>query len=443
MSLINQMLRDLDKRENESEKAREIVTPVPVPQRSGTKRGVRWPIWIVLAGLASVLSVILMPPSQQWLSGVLNAKPTVSDAPLVPEDKMVSSVRETSERITNSEPIPLKDLKANDLVDDRAITISSNMVKITPIVRSEDAAPKNTLEAEVAHPISKVQPENLQQIGDHPNTESDQLDKPTSQHVIIATASKPDAARSDQGKLRIDTDEVVAGQVSTSAAQIIASKNAQSNVPLVQQQETKTRIQVKKVTPIRVQASADNVYQTALQFLNEGRLTDAEASFRHVLTLDQRNHEARRILAMLLLNAGERGEFTSLLNEGIQMAPGHAPFVALLGRALLEFGENAKAIHLLERHLPTMDDDTELLELLGSLYQQSGQYAAAILRYRQLLERQPDNARAVAGLAISLDASGEQGEALKLYRQALNYRSLPDEVNEYARQRVLTLSVER
>ena len=125
------------------------------------------------------------------------------------------------------------------------------------------------------------------------------------------------------------------------------------------------------------------------------------------------------------------------------MAPGHAPFVTLLSRALLDFGENAKAIHLLERHLPTMGDDAELLELLGSLYQQSGQYAAAILRYRQLLERQPDNARAVAGLAISLDASGKQGEALSLYKQALNYRSLPDEVNEYARQRVLALSVER
>ncbi|TVO75951.1 tetratricopeptide repeat protein [Sedimenticola selenatireducens] len=443
MSLINQMLRDLDKRENESEKAREIVTPVPVPQRSGAKRGVRWPIWIVFAGLASVLSVILVPQSQQWLSGMLNAKPAVSDTPLTLQDKTDSSVSRTSDSVTVSEQIPLKDLKANDLVDDRVMTISDHSVEVDPIVRPEDAASKNTLLAEVAHPKLQVQSEYPQRTSDQPKTVSDQLDEPTSQHAIIATASIAEADQSEKGRPRIDTDKVVAEQVSAPAAQIIASKSAQPKMPVEQQQEIKSVIQVKKVTPRRVQASADSVYQTALQFLNEGNLSDAEASLRHVLTLDQRNHEARRILAMLLLNAGERGEFTSLLNEGIQMAPGHAPFVTLLSRALLDFGENAKAIHLLERHLPTMGDDAELLELLGSLYQQSGQYAAAILRYRQLLERQPDNARAVAGLAISLDASGKQGEALSLYKQALNYRSLPDEVNEYARQRVLALSVER
>lgn len=436
MSLINQMLRDLDKRENETEKIREIITPAPVPQRSVAKRGVRWPIWIALAALATVLSVALLQQGQQWLSDMLNATPAVSETPLALEDKPVSGVSETTVRITSSEQIPVGDLKNHDRVDDPVSTVSNHPMEITPTVVAKDAAAIDTLEVQVAPPGSAARPEN-------PPLISDQLDRPTSQHAIIATAAKAEADLSDKGRPHIDTAEVVPEQADTSTAQIMDSKGSQPKMPLVQQQEIKPRIQVKQVTPARVQISADSVYQTALQSLNEGRLADAEESLRHVLTLDRRNHDARRVLALLLLDAGKRGEFTSLLKQGIQISPGYAPFVTLLARALLDSGESARAIDLLERHLPTTGNDTELLALLGSLYQQAGQYSAAIQTYRQLLEIQSDNARAVAGLAISLDASGEYREALTLYKQALGFRSLPDEVNTYAQQRVLALSVER
>lgn len=205
----------------------------------------------------------------------------------------------------------------------------------------------------------------------------------------------------------------------------------------------KPQIQFKKVPAAQVKASADEMYEAALLHLNEGRLADAEASLLHVLSLDRENHEARRFLAMLSLNTGERERFFSLLTEGMQIAPGYVPFALLLSRAFIESGEQNKAISLLEQQLPISGSDVDLLAMLGSLYQQAGRFSAAVQVYRRLVAQQSNNARAIAGLAISLDANGEQDEALQLYRQALNFNALPDEVTEYARQRVMSLSVER
>ncbi|MCW8890104.1 MAG: tetratricopeptide repeat protein [Sedimenticola sp.] len=435
MSLINQMLRDLDQREQADETPRVIKTPQPVPSRPTQRQGSRWPIWALLLLAAAVTVIALQPRLPLGLSSLFGSPADTSETALSHEPAVAEEVVPLTEPAADNDNRPTPAVVESITQHAKAVEVSKvQSPAVQPPATDSMKETKDvaaiTEQAKTLLPSGVVEQQIASKGPRQQRDEAPSVEQPSLADRTHQVPERPQVAQSAPvSKASANQPEPADEKQSSSSARV-------SSV-------VADPIQVKKVSAEKIQASSDEVFQTAILHLNEGRLGDAESSLRHVLELDHQNHEARRYLGMLLLNAGDRSEFFSLLNEGLQIAPGHAPFVLLVGRAFIETGEQLKAISLLEQRLPATGNDVELLAMLGSLYQQAGQYATAIKTYRQLVAQQPDNARAVAGLAISLDATGEHEQALVLYRQVLDKQALPVEVSEYARQRVLSLSAER
>ncbi len=419
MSLINQMLRDLDKRDANGQ-ARPIITPEPVPLSHSTDGGRRRLIWLLLPVLAAVAVVGYF----QW--PLEPSASVVTDVSAVPDS--VPIVRASASR-----EIPVAESVVSVAQGSPQVeaVLQPSPGKTEPVVASVEVTEKqpHVVESDIAMPVVSVEPVSPPHKTLPAGPSETRLPKPTSP-VNLPMPPQPMAPDNTLSERTAASE--LRPQVKPNAGPSISGNAVPTNV-----------VQVTKVTPEAVRDSADTVYRTALMQLNEGQLQEAEASLRHTLTLDRSHIEARRLLAMLLLNKGEQGEAALLLDEGLRLVPDAVPLVILRGRLALEREDYSTAVRLLERQRAASGDDNELLSLLASAYQQTRQFGEAAALYRQIVVQQPGNARALAGLAISLDATGAYSEALSRYREALAADSLPSEVNEYARQRVSVLSVER
>ncbi len=423
MSLINQMLRDLDRREV-AEGARPVMPPGPVAVRPQPKRWGRQLYWLLPVIVVLMAGVYFEPRISLFLS-------------------VLTGPGASSEQASRAEPgdkgVALPMMPA--AVAEASAAIEPVAPERTPAAVEQKEAVAEHSAADAPMPISAVVQSGNSDLNRDPILASNE---PLPRGV-------PGQA-DHHGQVAVPLTGVLMAAENADAAELSPSAPsvAQADVPLqpaLRQPVAVTieqpLVRVKKVAPKTVRESAENVFAGALVQLNDGLLREAEASLRHTLMLDRAHVEARRLLVMLRLNAGERNEAAALLDEGLDFAPASVPLVVLRGRLLMEEGDLPRAIRLLEQQRAITGEHTELLSLLGSAYQQAQQFSEAVRVYRGIIEQQPENARALAGLAISLDATGAYGEALARYREALTLETLPAQVTEYARKRVSELSLEQ
>lgn len=441
MSLINQMLRDLDRRDAERG-ASQVATPPPVSPLPDSRRRKQWVLWVLplVAGLLVALYVQpwngRMLASLQERPGMLEARqdevravPAAQPAlapPVVPRDNGQARLA-ASATATAGPP-------------GRAPRKESPVAAIAPVAVEERAAGEDA-------PVAAV-PSQPEAIATPSEPDRERTPRQNGERTAQATeGGAPTVEPTGQVKRKPGAkraERVVLASADGRAEPAERSPRLPADtIKPVDPPAEALRVSVQKVAPEAVQESAAQVYASALIHLEEGQPNEARAALRHCLALDRTHAEARHLLAMLLLERGARREAVALLDAGLKLLPGSVPLAALRGRLLMEEGDLSAAARLLDRQRAVAGDEPELLSLLGSAYQQLGRYGAAVEIYRRLSELQPDNARALAGLAIALDATGDQREALSVYRTALNFDTLPIEVSEYARKRVAALSGER
>ncbi|WP_321528340.1 tetratricopeptide repeat protein [Sedimenticola selenatireducens] len=433
MSLINQMLRDLDRREA-AEGPRQVVTPAPVSSRPVSGRRGYLIFWL-LPIIVALLVAIYFQPRMAWLFG------SVSEGPAG------ASQKQSDERTVlaiHQETVPSGSVETTE----QPVATGPAM---TPGVAGTTRPSPEELNAR------QILPESVEDmtITTHEPAdteveviESNPLDTPLSRDIVRERIKDHSARQAVEDrpatKPELSADTAVAAWPNERQDPVVKEAIVKPNgIKPVSVPVEQPLVRVQKVAPKTVRESAANVYATALMHLEEGHLREAEAALRHCLTLDRAHTEARRLLVMLLLKDGERKEAAALLDAGLNIVPDAISLGALRARLLIEDGDLSRAVRLLEQQRSVAGDEIELLSLLGSAYQQTSQFPDAIGIYRRIIEQQPDNARAVAGLAIALDATGDHGEALPVYREALALDALPAEVSEYARKRVSALSVER
>ncbi|MCW8904100.1 tetratricopeptide repeat protein [Sedimenticola sp.] len=433
MSLINQMLRDLDRREA-AEGPRQVVTPAPVSPATVRGRGRRPALW-TLSVIAALLGTIYFQPLMGWIVATVSEDPGAADDRQADERAAMAVIQKTAPSV------------AMEPADQPVITNSTTTPADEPITRPSPDGLKTT----------EVLPEALEDTPTAADEPADTgVDMPESTPLDIQPSREIFPERIADKTVRRPTEARTVVESALSADTALAARPDERSAPVVKEAIVKPNgikpvsvpveqplVRVQKVAPKTVRESAANVYATALTHLEEGHLREAEAALRHCLTLDRAHTEARRLLVMLLLKDGERKEAAALLDAGLNIVPDAISLGALRARLLIEDGDLSRAVRLLEQQRSVAGDEIELLSLLGSAYQQTRQFPDAIGIYRRIIEQQPDNARAVAGLAIALDATGDHGEALSVYREALAFDALPAEVSEYARKRVSALSVER
>lgn len=184
---------------------------------------------------------------------------------------------------------------------------------------------------------------------------------------------------------------------------------------------------------------ANKLFSRASDLLKKARTDEAATLLRKVLALDAGHSGARELLASLLFHNQQYAEASEILQAGIAQQSGYIPFYILLARVHMEQGQDAEAIRILESQKPLARNYSDYYALLAALYQRGARYAEAVVIYRGLLEVFPGRAIWWMGLGISLQSLDKPAEALTAYRRAASAQGLSPELKKFVQQRIRIL----
>lgn len=133
-----------------------------------------------------------------------------------------------------------------------------------------------------------------------------------------------------------------------------------------------------------------------------------------------------------LLQAGRSAEAETTLLDGLKQAPRAAALAQMLAHLRYDAGDSAGALAVLSRSAPPVAQALEYHEFLAALQQRQGDHAAAVATYREVLQAAPSHGTAWMGLAISLAALDARREAVAAFTQARTSGTLSQTMDTYA-----------
>ncbi len=150
----------------------------------------------------------------------------------------------------------------------------------------------------------------------------------------------------------------------------------------------------------------------------QGRLDDAERSFRSAVSVDPAYWRAHGGLGNFLLAAGRIPEAIVEYRKAADLAPRNASAINNLGAALLMDGQFDEAIRTFERSL-AIEPTRSAYSNLGTLYYYQGRFPDAARQYERAEALASNDHSVVSALADALwHVSGRHPEAVELYKRA-------------------------
>lgn len=229
--------------------------------------------------------------------------------------------------------------------------------------------------------------------------------------------------------------QVVASPQST-AADSISSATTGTTLPRQQ------GVLAKKIHPRSLQERANAAYNKGASLLKSGQIAIAETRLRKALELNPQHVKARELLAGILLKSERTQEAASIISDGIRMHPDQWAFPGLYAHLLIKQGDNKAALDALTRKIPDIEKATEYHALLAAVYQRLGQYANAATTYRKLVSIMPRKGVWWMGLGISLEAEGKMQDAINAFSRARRTNTLNSELLRFVDQRLSRLQAQ-
>jgi MSHA biogenesis protein MshN len=184
---------------------------------------------------------------------------------------------------------------------------------------------------------------------------------------------------------------------------------------------------------------AELEYRRAASLLNSGRVADAEHALINALGADRAHQAARQTLIALYIEQRRIDDAQRHLQEGLDANPSYAPFAVALARIHLDRRNYEAALQVLDQAKAAGQGNTDFQALRGAVLQRLARHAEAADAYRQALNSGPQSGTSWVGLGISLEALGNRPEAAEAFRRGVATGSLAADVKAYAEQRLLYL----
>ena len=193
-------------------------------------------------------------------------------------------------------------------------------------------------------------------------------------------------------------------------------------------------------TMASVQVRASRAYAAALRSLDGGEDLVAERHLRNALEFRPDLLEARLSLVQLLLHRQQADAAVSLLRSGLRLQPQSAVLRQTLARILFDRRQLDQALALLNAPpLPAVAEAPEYHALLAALLREAGRSDAAVEEYARLLVVRPREPLWWLGLAIAFEQSGKTDPARNAYHNALELPGLSPDLTKYIRTRLQAL----
>ncbi len=457
MSLINDMLRDLDARRRAPPDAREALADVrPPPPVPHPRRTVAAVIALVVAAGAALGGagwyllerhpaprVSAAPPGPQATEADPHAAPRPEDGTLPPADRAAAGKAAAASPATPARPM----LRAVRLLPggeggrtrlvaeiegpvppvDTARTADGVLVRLRgaraaaglappsagPLVKAvevREGAGALELRARTARPVAQVAVRLLPGAEGAPHRLELQL-TPAPRREAPAGAAKTPAAEEPRAATGVARGRGRAGPAQPAAGRETTPPEAGAPAAPVEPPRMERRLR-----PLTPAQRAERAYAQGLAAMRAGDWAGARRAFRAAMRAVPGHPKSAEALARLELRAGRPQEAERVLREALAAQPGHSALARLLARLLAERGELEAAIATLRRALP--GSDAALYGLLGALEQRAGRAAQAAQAYRAALAREPRRAEWWVGLGIALEHLGRGEEAAEAYRRA-------------------------
>ena len=162
--------------------------------------------------------------------------------------------------------------------------------------------------------------------------------------------------------------------------------------------------------------------QHAAALVNQGRLQEAEAVYRELISEGTGNHAIFNNLGVLL---GKRGELAAAIEsykKAIELNPENPNAYYNLGKIHKRHGDLALAIASYEKAIELNPNDSEVHLRLGNALNEKGDRPAAIDSYKKALELEPNYPDAYNNLGNALKEQGDLAAAIDAYGKALELK---------------------
>ncbi len=195
----------------------------------------------------------------------------------------------------------------------------------------------------------------------------------------------------------------------------------------------------KHIHPLRPAQHAEQLYRQGYRSLQNGDYTGAEKQWHQAVRIDPTHIRSREGLAGLYFNHGRSVEANEILKEGLKHHPGHGPFATLYARSQIQNGQLEAATNTLEVAMAVQPQSADFHAFLAALYQRQEAFDKSVAAYRQALQQQPGQSIWWIGIGISYEGVGKAEEAANAYNNAIKIGSLPQNLRHYATSRLEAL----
>ena len=170
---------------------------------------------------------------------------------------------------------------------------------------------------------------------------------------------------------------------------------------------------------------AETQYRRAMAALRRGATTEAVEGLHAALRADASHVLARQALLSLLVEQRQWGEAQMLIEEGLTLDPAQTGWAMALARLQLENGKLDAATETLARYARYADQNADYQAFDALLLQKQKRYREAGERYHAALALKPAESRWWYGLGLLLEEDQKPQEARDAFLKARELGNLP------------------
>lgn len=439
MSLINNMLKDLESRQlREAYDQDKLMGGVKV--KGAKQKTSRWllPVIIVLFVLVLAITVVLYfsyQPATEPEIVKAEPEPVIQEAVVEAEsgNEVAAISNRTSEQgeqliITlqgRASGVTLRQSGTDTSLSLKQVAVPENYSLSAAVLAAFPGIAIEAKDKEVRILLPLAKGESIKLV--------DGGSKDNQQLILTRSYQKPVRSAPPEKKLKpqVRQARVIAPESKPKQEQeVTAVVDSDESLPVIKQR-----------SPMTADERSQQSYKQAYAALQEGQPGRAEALLRQSIALKP-SPEAYLALAGILINQGKASEGRELLKQGLEQLPANTDIAYLYARLLVDSGQAEQAHKILTGSLAQARNNGEYLALLAAVSRQLGHNTMAAQAYSEALKLNPRQAVWWMGLGLALDDIKQTPQAIEAYYKALAI-GLGDKLDSFVLKRVQELEGEQ
>ena len=417
MSVINTMLKDLERRGVEADKREnDILGGLSANKQAVSEAGLSNNIYFI--SLLSIFSILLIIIAIYYLSPYKMVSVTQENV-----ESPLASV-ESSEIKTQIINKPVL-TKQDETAVTRPTTALSTVAKsiVAPSVAVQVPVP--ALETEESAPVIaelEVQAE-AKPIQVKPATIPEVIPESVKQVV----EAKPVVIKATVTKAKVTKTVAVKKQAMGEAESFAQAGDATESLAVVS----------KKQREYTAQEKSSQAYTKASSLYKRGSKQQARTLLKEAIAYSSSNINAYSLLAVIYLEDGRADLASEVIEDGLLKHTDDQALLRLYLQSLVQETRYKEAITVMEKRLRlTAPED---LGYLAGLYQKQNDHLSAVKFYARALQLKPSTSLWWMGQGISLEIMEKYEEALQSYQQSISTGQLSGKLAQYAISRMNTI----